>query len=157
MKRLERLLVTGTLLYAMAGLCLFSLVMMQDGDARVQVRQDGDARVHVRQDGDARVHVRQDGDARVHVRQDSVSAPAALQAAGASQNTSLCTTEQGVKKTHEEEEMGERGSNVTKASESLNRGFHFGDARLGGVRIFDAHVKIQHDAQWSILMWASIF
>ena len=29
-----------------------------------------------------------------------------------------------------------------------NRGFHIGDARLGGLRIFDARVKIQHDAQW---------
>ncbi len=40
---------------------------------------------------------------------------------------------------------------------TMNRGFHVGDARLGGVRIFDAHVKIQHDAQWSVLTWASIF
>ncbi len=38
-----------------------------------------------------------------------------------------------------------------------NRGFHVGDARLGGVRIFDARVKIQHDAQWSVLTRASIF
>ncbi len=37
------------------------------------------------------------------------------------------------------------------------RGFHVGDARLGGVRIFDARVKIQHDAQWSVLTRASIF
>ncbi len=37
------------------------------------------------------------------------------------------------------------------------RGFHVGDTRLGGVRIFDARVKIQHDAQWSILTRASIF
>ncbi len=37
------------------------------------------------------------------------------------------------------------------------RGFHVGDARLGGVRIFDVRVKIQHDAQWSIFMRASIF
>ncbi len=37
------------------------------------------------------------------------------------------------------------------------RGFHVGDARLGGVRIFDARVKIQHDAQWSALTRASIF
>ncbi len=29
-----------------------------------------------------------------------------------------------------------------------NRGFHIGDARLGGVRIFDARIKNQHDAQW---------
>ncbi len=29
-----------------------------------------------------------------------------------------------------------------------HRGFHIGDTRLGGVRIFDTHVKIQHDAQW---------
>ncbi len=36
-----------------------------------------------------------------------------------------------------------------------NRGFHVGDAWLGGVRIFDARVKIQHDAQWSVLMRAS--
>ncbi len=36
-------------------------------------------------------------------------------------------------------------------------GFHVGDARLGGVRIFDARVKIQHDAQWSVLTQASIF
>ncbi len=28
------------------------------------------------------------------------------------------------------------------------RGFHISDARLGSVRIFDALVKIQHDAQW---------
>ncbi len=42
-------------------------------------------------------------------------------------------------------------------AKSLNRGFHVGDARLGGVRIFDPHVKIQHDAQWSILTRASIF
>ncbi len=40
---------------------------------------------------------------------------------------------------------------------STNRGFHVGDARLGGVRIFDARVKIQHDAQWSILTRASMF
>ncbi len=37
------------------------------------------------------------------------------------------------------------------------RGFHVGDAPLGGVRIFDARVKIQHDSQWSILTRASIF
>ena len=36
-------------------------------------------------------------------------------------------------------------------------GFHVRDARLGSVRIFDARVKIQHDAQWSVLMRASIF
>ncbi len=29
-----------------------------------------------------------------------------------------------------------------------NRGFHIGDVRLGGVRIFDTRIKIQHDAQW---------
>ncbi len=28
------------------------------------------------------------------------------------------------------------------------RGFHIGDARLGSIRIFDARVKSQHDAQW---------
>ena len=28
------------------------------------------------------------------------------------------------------------------------RGFHIGDARLGGVRIFDVCIKSQHDAQW---------
>ncbi len=39
----------------------------------------------------------------------------------------------------------------------LNRGFHVGDARLGGVRIFDARIKIQHDAQWSVLTRASSF
>ncbi len=38
-----------------------------------------------------------------------------------------------------------------------NRGFHVGDARLGGVRIVDARVKIQHDAQWSVLTRASFF
>ncbi len=37
------------------------------------------------------------------------------------------------------------------------RGFHVGDARLCGVRIFDARIKIQHDAQWSVLTRASIF
>ncbi len=37
------------------------------------------------------------------------------------------------------------------------RGFHVGDARLGGIRIFDARVKIQHDAQWRFLTRASIF
>ncbi len=37
------------------------------------------------------------------------------------------------------------------------RGFHVGDARLGGVRIFHARIKIQHDAQWSVLTRASIF
>ncbi len=31
------------------------------------------------------------------------------------------------------------------------------DARLGSLRIFDAGIKIQHDAQWSVLMRASIF
>ncbi len=36
-------------------------------------------------------------------------------------------------------------------------GCHVGDARLGGIRIFDTRVKIQHDAQWSVLTWASIF
>ena len=39
----------------------------------------------------------------------------------------------------------------------VNRGFHVSDARLGSVRIFDACVKIQHDAQWSVLTRASIF
>ncbi len=38
-----------------------------------------------------------------------------------------------------------------------NRGFHVGDAQLGGVKIFDACLKIQHDAQWSVLTQASIF
>ncbi len=37
------------------------------------------------------------------------------------------------------------------------RGFHVGDAQLGGVRTFDTRVKIQHDAQWSVLTRASIF
>ncbi len=30
------------------------------------------------------------------------------------------------------------------------RGFYIGDARLGGVKIFDARVKIQHDAHTHI-------
>ena len=44
-----------------------------------------------------------------------------------------------------------------QAHSCVNRGFHVGDARLGGVRIFDARIKIQHDAQWGVLMRASIF
>ncbi len=46
---------------------------------------------------------------------------------------------------------------VVTAGLTSNRGFHVGDARLGGFRIFDARVKIQHDAQWSVLTQASIF
>ncbi len=34
------------------------------------------------------------------------------------------------------------------AQQSTTRGFHVGDALLGGVRIFDTRVKIQHDTQW---------
>ncbi len=44
-----------------------------------------------------------------------------------------------------------------QGKEGTKRGFHVGDARLGGVRIFDTRVKIQHDAQWSVLTQASIF
>ncbi len=36
------------------------------------------------------------------------------------------------------------------ANDCAFRGFHVGDARLGDVRIFDARVKIQHDAQWRV-------
>ncbi len=30
----------------------------------------------------------------------------------------------------------------------IHWGFHIGDTRLGGIRIFDARIKSQHDAQW---------
>ncbi len=43
--------------------------------------------------------------------------------------------------THTEDPLG-------RVPAPVNRGFHVGDARLGGVRIFDARVKSQHDAQW---------
>ncbi len=49
-----------------------------------------------------------------------------------------------------------RVTNHASIPGQANRGFHIGDARLGGVRIFDvrvirifdARVKSQHDAQW---------
>ncbi len=44
------------------------------------------------------------------------------------------------------------GSSLCCLQQIYIRGFHVGDARVGGVRIFDARVKIQHDAQWRPIM-----
>ncbi len=40
------------------------------------------------------------------------------------------------------------GTNFPTAFVCVIRGFHIGDAWLGSIRIFDACVKSQHDAQW---------
>ena len=44
---------------------------------------------------------------------------------------------------------------VMQATHEAIRGFHVGDAQLGGVRIFDARVKIQHDAQLRVSNYRS--
>ncbi len=48
-----------------------------------------------------------------------------------------------------------RGTRHRQQWSRRNRGFHVGDVRLGGIRIFDAHIKIQHDAQWRVSNYRS--
>ncbi len=49
---------------------------------------------------------------------------------------------------HSRKALRNGGSRLSQCTPRRNnRGFHVGDARLGSVRVFDAHVKIQHDTQ----------